>query len=310
MEVCQNCSAGYLKPTGQVVKLRDVLLRWENEVSISFPEEVLSSYSDVIDTPIVLHTCSNCDFSPFLPAVAGNGSFYSAITSAEGGYYVGDKWEFRRAIKDIERYRCKRVLDFGCGSGEFLSRLQEHVDVDAYGFDFNPVGSNAAREKGYQLIHEFDAANLPGAPFDAITMFQVLEHLSSPFETLEKLKSLLRPGGLFIVSVPDCSGPIRHFENALTELPPHHVTRWYGDSLRTCFTQRQFDVIDIKSEPLPNYLWDSYLPVMLTKDLLPSAVGGFINRIKVTRTLISVLQALRVKSLPIRGHTLYGAFRN
>ena len=265
MEVCQNCSAGYLKPTGQVVKLRDVLLRWENEVSISFPEEVLSSYSDVIDTPIILHACSN---------------------------------------------RCKRVLDFGCGSGEFLSRLQEHVDVDAYGFDFNPVGSNAAREKGYQLIHELDAANLPGAPFDAITMFQVLEHLSSPFEMLEKLKSLLRPGGLFIVSVPDCSGPIRHFENALTELPPHHVTRWYGDSLRTCFTQRQFDVIDIKYEPLPDYLWDSYLPVMLTKDFLPSAVGGFINRIKVTRTLIAVLRALRVKSLPIRGHTLYAAFRN
>ncbi len=309
MEICQSCMTGRLDKMDQVINLGDVLHRWEDEVGILFPPEVRRSYAEAIEHPIFLYKCDNCGFAPFLPIVSGTNDFYSSITSAEEEYYVKDKWEFRRALRDITKNECQSVLDFGCGSGEFLTRLSDKLDVQAYGFDFNPVGVSQAKSRGYDLLEDLSPRDEIRDKFDAITMFQVLEHLEAPFETIENLKFLLKPGGILIVSVPDASGPIHHFETALTELPPHHVTRWYGDSLQRCFSTRGFDVIDMRSEPLPEYLWDSYLPVMVERDLLPSSIGHLVNRLRITRSLIVLLRRMNIKSSPFRGHTLYGVFR-
>jgi len=92
----------------------------------------------------------------------------------------------------------RRVLDFGCGFGRFLEMCRL-FGLDAHGVD----RSNARRSGANVSIHpELDDA--PGT-FDAITMFEVLEHLDDPLSILNLLRSRLNPGGIMVVEVPDTS---------------------------------------------------------------------------------------------------------
>lgn len=92
-----------------------------------------------------------------------------------------------------------RLLDFGCGSGEFLKI------ASIFGFDSVGVDRSAARRKLASLEIANDLTEVDG-DFDVITMFEVLEHLDDPLDVLELLTKRLRPNGVFVVEVPDCTG--------------------------------------------------------------------------------------------------------
>jgi len=246
----------------------------------------------------------------FLPSLPGNQGFYEDITAGE--YYVEDKWEFRRALRDLARCRARAILDIGCGSGFFLDRLKSALTgVDAQGYEFNPKTAEATRAKGH-VVHAGPFPDvIPSNPgFDAVCLIQVLEHLANPVEVLGQVRSLLKPGGVLIVSVPDTAGPIRHFPTAVTEVPPHHVSRWCATAFRLGMPRLGFRVCDVAFEPLPHYLWDAYLPRMLECDFGINRLGRLLNRLGVTATAIRLLRRAGVKWLHgVRGHTIYVVLR-
>jgi methyltransferase family protein len=85
-----------------------------------------------------------------------------------------------------------RVLDFGCGNGEFLAIARQ------YGFDAVGVDrSTARRDKAGDVFASID--ELDGRPFHAITLFEVLEHLDDPSGILKMLRGHLAPGGILIL---------------------------------------------------------------------------------------------------------------
>lgn len=114
----------------------------------------------------------------------------------------GGNQDATRDVQHVLRLRdlgVKRVLDFGCGFGEFLEMCRL-FGLDAHGVD----RSNARRSgAGVEIHAELD--DVPGS-FDAITMFEVLEHLDDPLAMLKALRQRLNPGGVMIVEVPDTSG--------------------------------------------------------------------------------------------------------
>lgn len=95
-----------------------------------------------------------------------------------------------------------RLLDFGCGHGKFLSMCS------MYGFEAYGVDRSASRREHGRFVHVFaDVAEVePLAPFHALTLFEVLEHLDDPFGTMLHLRELLVPGGILVLETPDCSG--------------------------------------------------------------------------------------------------------
>jgi len=76
---------------------------------------------------------------------------------------------------------------------------------DVLGIELSPHAAAVARERFGLTVHEgdFGAIDLEPASFDAITMLDVLEHLYEPSASLQRARSLLRPGGVLMVVLPN-----------------------------------------------------------------------------------------------------------
>jgi 2-polyprenyl-3-methyl-5-hydroxy-6-metoxy-1,4-benzoquinol methylase len=97
-----------------------------------------------------------------------------------------------------------RLLDVGCATGEFLSAAQaRHWQV--YGVEPSPIGAALAERVPGATIHTgtLDTAPWPDAYFDAVALFEVIEHLQSPRAYIEKIARLVRPGGMLVLTTPN-----------------------------------------------------------------------------------------------------------
>lgn len=294
----------------------DVLHRWEAALHHTLPESVWEDYRGLGNQPIVLSECSECGFGRFEPVVPGTEKFYEAISAAD--YYNADKWEFHNAAADLRTLGAKRILDVGCGSGIFLDFLRQRIpDADLFGYDLNKELLERLASRGYGTLPSnpdlFEDAKTGKALFDAITMLQVLEHAGDPIAFLKTFLRLLRPGGMLIVTTPNSAGPIRRFPDALTEVPPHHLTRWTEKSFRASLPAHGLGVRSVKFEPLPDYLWDSYLPELWDEPIWPARIFDPLARQRglVTVGERSAMAAQAMKRAGIRclygvpGHTIY-----
>jgi SAM-dependent methyltransferase len=91
-----------------------------------------------------------------------------------------------------------KVLDVGCGIGDFLS-----FHSNAVGIDINPFNVSFCLEKGYDAkLIEKDTFPVSNLEFDAVILDNVLEHLTVPEITLKEIYRVLKTNGYLIVGVP------------------------------------------------------------------------------------------------------------
>ena len=114
-----------------------------------------------------------------------------------------------RRVRAVMRFVPRgRLLDIGCGAGDFLEALLRHEDWEAQGGELNrSLATATARRLGIEVFGgELTDADLPEGYFDVVTLWNVLEHLFDPLPTLRRIHGLLRPGGLLALSVPNTEG--------------------------------------------------------------------------------------------------------
>ena len=113
---------------------------------------------------------------------------------------------FNRDLDIIERYvKGGRALDLGCATGFFLEAARER-GFEPYGVEFSSFAANIAKSKfGERAIYNGTAEQTPFAAgsFDVITMSDFIEHVRDPAAVLRKAKSLLKPGGIILITTPD-----------------------------------------------------------------------------------------------------------
>lgn len=99
-----------------------------------------------------------------------------------------------------------RVLDCGCNDGWMAQHLRDECGYEVAGVELNERAVERARERGITVQQGFveDAAVLyPDEKFDAVYMFEVIEHVKDPATTLACLEKMLVPGGRIYISTPN-----------------------------------------------------------------------------------------------------------
>ena len=102
-----------------------------------------------------------------------------------------------------------RVLDFGCGSGEFIDLMQDSGAL-ASGFEPGKLYSSYAKYKQGLDVQNCGWENYECADkLDVVTAFHVFEHLTDPFKAFKKVVSWLNPGGLIYIEVPNMANGLK-----------------------------------------------------------------------------------------------------
>ncbi len=95
-----------------------------------------------------------------------------------------------------------RFLDLGCGNGQLMG-MMSRAGFSVCGVDTSPAACAVVQEQGFEAYcGDITGSLLPytDGSFDVIAAIEVLEHLHSPGESLQKVAQLLKPGGLFYYS--------------------------------------------------------------------------------------------------------------
>jgi len=110
---------------------------------------------------------------------------------------------FHRVLEGLGSPR-GRLLDCGAATG-FLMNEAKSMGWDVYGVELSEFGANKIAERfGKDHAHQGHIEDAPFADgyFDVITMCDYLEHVRDPARVLQKVHSLLAPGGKIALTVP------------------------------------------------------------------------------------------------------------
>jgi len=200
--------------------------------------------------------------------------FLSSIDHIRTGFYEEsgmhgsapqsmDDWLKETAQDDARRFNAlertlvdKKVLDFGCGAGGFLS-MAKRVAASAKGIELE----DRAREHWsgqIEIHHDIESA---GGGFDVVTAFHVVEHLPDPVAVLKRLGAQLAPDGRLIVEVPSSADALLTlYESASFQKFTYwsqHLYLFNEDTLRRVCEMAGLRVIKIEQfqrYPLSNHL--------------------------------------------------------
>jgi SAM-dependent methyltransferase len=192
--------------------------------------------------------CRACAQVVTVPVPANIGKYYPAGYYGDAGgrrfpavmEWLQEKlyvWRSRQVLRRLKQKNA-RVLDIGCGRGQLLRAFRQ-AGCDVTGTEFFDDACRFAREVLHipvkvGLLHEI---NFTDASFDVVTMWHVLEHVSDPRPTLAEVERILRPGGVFMVAVPNFGSPEARLTKASwfhLDMPrhlSHHTPATLAESL-------------------------------------------------------------------------------
>jgi 2-polyprenyl-3-methyl-5-hydroxy-6-metoxy-1,4-benzoquinol methylase len=145
-----------------------------------------------------------------------------------------------------------RVLDVGCGKGLLLAGLRQR-GCEVFGTELSEVSARYAQSLGLSVsCLPVEYAPFEPGTFDLVTVFHVLEHLTQPRDTLAVLHTLLRPGGILVVEVPNIgSWYARLFGDDWFHYDvPRHLYHFNQDTLRNLLASTGFRVIETQTRNL------------------------------------------------------------
>jgi SAM-dependent methyltransferase len=167
-----------------------------------------------------------------LAAVYRDDYFFSSAGELGGqGYadYLHEEPNHRTAararLRLLGRYRAGgRLLDVGCAAGFFVDEAARS-GWDAEGVELSTTMAEHARALGAAVEQgSFANATLPEASFDAVTMWDYIEHSTDPVGDLRRASGLLRAGGVVALSTGDASSVVARLTGSRWHLltPRHH----------------------------------------------------------------------------------------
>lgn len=257
--------------------------------------------------------CNSCKFKFTNPRPEENklGNYYKSETyishsnTSKGiinsAYQTVRKYTLLKKLQLISQYyKTGKILDIGCGTGEFLS-VCKNAKWNTLGIEpDNDARKKAIENHGLDVREEVALKALKDEEFDIISMWHVLEHVPRLNERIEDLKRLIKPNGIIIIAVPNLTSldaKIYKEHWAAYDLP-RHLYHFSPQDIESVFKKHDLKVVKI----LP-MIFDSFYVSLLSEkyrtgksNILRALWNGFrsnISAIKTGKTYSSQIYLIR-----------------
>jgi 2-polyprenyl-3-methyl-5-hydroxy-6-metoxy-1,4-benzoquinol methylase len=245
-----------------------------------------------------LYECISCGSSLIWPIPFESGKaedFYqkdhylSKLSLEEQyGYFT----VFQEIIGTKTPNKLAKILDFGCGSGDYVEFLLGDGFLNVTGFEINRtfVNHNSNSLKG-RVKHDYN--DLSGQKFDVIILNMVLEHIERPIDFLhEKVLSLLEDNGYAIVSIPNISSLNRKFlgKHWMGYSPSEHIHFLSEKYIRNVKFPAYFSLEDVRIKSSLNTRYDRWSPKGVVKKIIKNTLMRFSEAIGFGDQLIFIVR--------------------
>lgn len=221
------------------------------------------AWSDAIDKEGHRYVaCDGCGVQRLdpLPTAEDAAALYDEgyfTESTSGGYhdYLADevihRRNARRHLDRLERLGARppgRLLEVGAAAGFLLDEARARGWVPV-GVEIGPVAAHARDELGLDVHADLVDALDPDAPVDAVVMNQVLEHLTDPRATLERIAEATAPGGVLTIETWDRHSALARRLGARWQqvTPPSVLWLFAGDDLRRLVAGAGFGAVEVRA---------------------------------------------------------------
>jgi SAM-dependent methyltransferase len=161
---------------------------------------------------------------------------------------------FRKKIQEIKKRGL--LLDVGCAMGVLLEEAQR-AGFTARGIDISADAVMYCRKKKLDVLEGTLSSvgkKLRENSFDIVTAFEIIEHERDPLGMMSRVLSLLKIGGIAVLTTPNHSSFWRKIMGKwwVGYHHPEHVTFWDPRSLRELFERAGYrDIVIRRDSPRP-----------------------------------------------------------
>ena len=187
-----------------------------------------------------------------------------------------------------EKTRKGKILDIGCGVGDFLHTMEQH-GWEGTGVEPSEEAKAIAKNRiKAQLLSSEEQENLIDGSFDVITMWHVLEHVDALRWQIQQLYRLCKPGGRIIIALPNYKSYDGQYYKAAWAAydVPRHLNHFNEENIIKIFEESHLK--HIKTEKLH---WDAYYISYMSEKylhhslpLLRGAIKGMISNCKARKS--------------------------
>ncbi|RKY36678.1 MAG: hypothetical protein DRP78_03025 [Candidatus Omnitrophota bacterium] len=158
-----------------------------------------------------------------------------------------EKFILKNFIKKTEKIK---ILDIGCGDGNFLSKL-ESTRFKKYGVEISEEGYELSVRQGIEVFKgDFADIDFQDKKFEVITLWHVLEHIEHPVRLFSNVSRILEKGGVLIFETPNVNSfGFRYGGAKWFHLDsPRHLILYNLESVKWLCGRTNFKISEVKNE--------------------------------------------------------------
>jgi len=210
--------------------------------------------------------CANCEarFTQNIPEESSIGQYYQSesyishsntskglINSLYQRVRKRTLQQKSELVQDLTGKADGRILDFGCGTGEFLATMKE-MGWETLGLEVDEGARNYGIEQ-YGLLVEPPSRlfDISSGYFDIVTMWHVLEHVHELHACLDGIVEVLVPHGIVVIAVPNYqSKDAKKYQNQWAAYDvPRHLYHFSPKSMKILLDQHGLELKHMKQMP-------------------------------------------------------------